>query len=248
VKTYRLLVGYDGTAFHGWQVQPGTRTVQGVIEDAVRDLLGVDDVRVSGAGRTDAGVHARGQVASFEAETALPLAAIQAELGRRVPDDVRIGEVREEAPGFQARHSASSRRYSYRLLERDDVLWSRFAWKPALRWNRDGLAAATEALEGEHDFAAFESTGSSETVTRVRLECARWSEWEGGVKLDIRADHFLYHMVRNIVGTALQRSTGPDPAGELRRILESRDRSAAGLNAPPQGLCLEEVLYERTRA
>ncbi len=227
LKTFRLVIGYDGTEFHGWQVQPGARTVQGEIERVLQELLQLESLRIHGAGRTDAGVHARGQVASFECETALPAAAIAA-----------------EAPaGYQAGLSARARCYAYRLLERDDVPWRRFAWRPALRWDAGGLARATEALEGEHDFAAFESTGSSETVTRCALRRARWSGWEGGLRFDVEADHFLYHMVRNIVGTALQRSCDPDPAAAMRDILASGDRRRAGLTAPACGLTLERVVY-----
>jgi tRNA pseudouridine38-40 synthase len=243
VRTFRLLVSYDGTAFHGWQVQPGLRTVQGVMEAGLEQVLGASGVRIHGAGRTDTGVHARGQVASFSAETSLPARAIAPRFARALPEDVAVRSASEVAPEFHARHSAVARRYSYRLLREDDMLWARFAWRPRRSVKPDALERATAALEGEHDFAAFESSGSP-SATRCRIARARWRPWEGGVQLDIVADHFLYHMVRGIVGTALDLSDARDPAAAMRAVLASRDRRKAGRNAPPQGLCLEQVFYD----
>src|SRR5262245_15064676 len=128
MRTIRLLMAYDGTAFHGWQVQPGYRTVQGVMEEALRDALHENPPRVSGAGRTDAGVHARGQVASFTAATDLPAKALAPLLNRRLPSDVRVCAAADAPPDFHARHSARERRYAYRVIERDDVLMERYAW------------------------------------------------------------------------------------------------------------------------
>ena len=243
-----MTVAYDGTAFRGWQVQPAQRTVQGALEDAMRVVLGEGDLRVTGAGRTDAGVHARGQVASFASATRLPARAVAAQTARRLPDDVRIEDLREVPSGFHARHSARARRYAYRLLHRDDVLWSRFAWRPALRWDAAGLDRATRVLEGTHDFRAFQSAGSSDGRPICRMYRARWSGWEAGLRLDILADHFLYHMVRNIVGTALRLSLAPDPARAMREVLESRSRARAGLNAPACGLCFEQAFYDEEGA
>jgi tRNA pseudouridine38-40 synthase len=243
VRTFRLLVSYDGTAFHGWQVQPGLRTVQGVMEESLERVLDQGGVRIHGAGRTDAGVHARGQVASFSAETSLPARAIAPRLARELPADIAVRSASEAPPEFHARHSALARRYSYRLLQEDDLLLSRFAWRPRCPVKPEALAGATAALGGEHDFAAFESSGSP-AITRCRVTQARWQPWEGGVQFDIVADHFLYHMVRGIVGTALDLSDAPDPAAAMRAVLASRDRRQAGRNAPPQGLCLEQVVYD----
>lgn len=248
MRTFRVTVSYDGTGFHGWQVQPEQRTVQGVLEDALRVVLGEQDLRIHGAGRTDAGVHARGQVASFASATRLPERAVAAQAQRRLPPDVRIHDLREAPDGFHARHSARARRYAYRLLHHDDVLWARFAWRPPLRWNPWGLDRATRVLEGTHDFRAFQSAGSSEAHPVCRLYRARWTAWEAGLRLDIVADHFLYHMVRNVVGTALRVSTAPDPAAAMREVLASGSRARAGMNAPACGLCLEQAFYEEAGA
>lgn len=243
MRTFRLLIAYDGTRFHGWQVQPGRRTVQGLIEGALRDVLQSDLKRIAGAGRTDAGVHARGQVASFRGTTRLPGHALAPLLNRKLPRDVRVRESAETAMEFHARHSARGRRYAYRVLEDDDVLMQRFAWSVRRRPDWAWIDAATRALEGEADFAAFGATGSTSVTTVCRVKRARWRPLRGGARLDIVADHFLYHMVRNIVGTVVRMKPNRDPAATLRAILQSGDRSRAGGTAPPQGLCLEHVEY-----
>jgi tRNA pseudouridine38-40 synthase len=245
VRTFRLIVAYDGTEFHGWQVQPSQRTVQGVIARGLESVLGSAPARLTGAGRTDAGVHARGQVVSFEAETTLPARAVGALLARRLPPDVRVCEATEVVSGFSARHSARARRYAYRLLRLDDLLWSRIAWKPDRWCDPDALSRAVLPLEGEQDFSAFQATGGAEVRTTCRMYRAGWSTWEGGVQFDVVADHFLYHMVRNIVGTTLRLAGAPDPAAAMRDVLASRDRRRAGITAPPQGLTLEQVFYDR---
>ena len=237
------MVAYDGTEFHGWQRQPGQRTVQGVLERALSEVLGGAEVSVQSAGRTDAGVHARGQVASFAAATMLPATALAPALNARLPGDLRVVAALESAAGFDARRSAVARRYAYRLLERDDVLLTRVAWHPRLRYDPAGLALAIAALEGGHDFSSLRAAGSSETPPLCVVREARWRPWEGGLRLDVTADRFLYHMVRNIVGTALAVSREADPAASMAAGRAARDRGVAGPTAPPHGLCLEQVLY-----
>jgi tRNA pseudouridine38-40 synthase len=246
VRAFKLTVGYDGTHFHGWQRQPGRRTVQGVIEEALSAAL-ERAITVQGAGRTDAGCHARGQVASFAAETTLPARALTPILNRRLPTDVRIREAGDVPEGFDARRSAIGRRYAYRLLDREDVLWGRTAWHPGRAASFDALARAARPLEGEHDCSAFQSSGSTPTRPVCRIVRASWRRWEAGVMLDIVADHFLYHMVRNVVGTLLVAARDADPAAVVAGVLASGDRRLAGATAPPQGLCLEEVFYTGRR-
>lgn len=242
MRGIKLVVAYDGSGFHGWQRQPRQRTVQGVLEDHLSELL-EEPVRLTGAGRTDAGCHARGQVASFTTEKPLPVVALAPEMNRRLPHDVRVRECSDVAPDFDARRTAIARRYAYRLLRTDDLLLSRIAWHPRHAFDPDGLARATAPLEGRHDFSAFQSTGSTPTVPLCHVTRASWRAWEGGVQLDIVSDHFLYHMVRSIVGTALAVVSQADPGAAMRACLASRDRGRAGPTAPPQGLCLEDVLY-----
>jgi tRNA pseudouridine38-40 synthase len=242
VRGIKLVVAYDGSGFHGWQRQPRERTVQGVLEDHLSALL-EEPVKLTGAGRTDAGCHARGQVASFTTGRALPVAALPPELNRRLPDDVRVREARDVAQDFDARRTAIARRYAYRLLRADDLLLSRIAWHPRGAFDAEALARATAPLEGRHDFSAFQSTGSTPTVPLCDVTRASWRAWEGGVQLDIVSDHFLYHMVRSIVGTALALASETDPGAAMGACLAARDRRRAGPTAPPHGLCLEEVFY-----
>lgn len=243
MRTLRLTVAYDGTAFHGWQIQPGLRTVQGELEDALRTVLDDARVRVAGAGRTDAGVHARGQVASFQTASALPLRAYVPLLSRRLAPDVRVREAREAPDGFHARHSARARHYAYRVIDHRDVLLERYAWGYGRPLPVERLERLTRRLEVDADFAAFQGAGSPAGSTRCRVRRARWRPLNGGARLDIIADRFLYHMVRNIVGTVLALAGEPDAEIRLLDILGARDRRRAGRTAPPQGLCLERVAY-----
>ena len=243
MRTFRLTLAYDGTDFHGWQVQPGVRTVQGIVEEALSSLPLEERSRLAGAGRTDAGVHARGQVASFTASTRLPVRAFVPRLNRVLPDDVRVLDAAEAEPGFHARHSARARRYRYRLLHRDDVLWRRFAWCPPRPAPADALERAVRVLEGEHDFSSFRASGGPASAPVCRMTRAGWRSWEAGLELEVIADHFLYHMVRNIVGTALAAARSSDPAAAMRRVLAAGDRRLAGITAPPRALSLEQVFY-----
>jgi tRNA pseudouridine38-40 synthase len=245
---FRLVVAYDGTDFHGWQRQPERRTVQGTLEQAVAEALELDSVSIHGAGRTDAGVHARGQVASVALATGLPAKAVRALAQRVLPADVRIVDATEAPEGFHARHSARARRYAYRLLDRDDVLDGRFAWHPGTVVDGAKLAASAAPLIGTHDCSAFEAAGSSPANPVCRVTHAAWQRWDGGWRFEVEADHFLYHMVRNLVGTALRAQREADPAACVAAVLASRDRSRAGATVPPQGLCLERVRYDGEEA
>jgi tRNA pseudouridine38-40 synthase len=242
LRILKLIVAYDGAAFAGWQRQPGRRTVQGVLEEHLGAVL-EETVSLTGAGRTDTGCHARGQVASLATHARLPAHALPPVLNRRLPADVRVRAAADAPAGFDARRSALARRYAYRLLREDDVLLSRFAWHPRSPIDADRLAWATVPLEGEHDCAAFQAAGGHPTVTRCTVMRATWRPWEGGLQLDIVANHFLYRMVRSIVGTVLTLQGAADPAREMRACLASRDRACAGPTAPAHGLCLEQVFY-----
>jgi tRNA pseudouridine38-40 synthase len=242
-RVFRLTVAYDGTDFHGWQKQPGLRTVQGELERAAAEALGVEGIRVHGAGRTDQGVHARGQVGSLVAETAWPASGVRAHIQRGLPRDVRVTDAAEEAPGFHARHSARARRYAFRLLDREDVLYGRFAWWPGHEVDGDRLALTAAPLVGDHDCSAFGAQGSSDASPLCRIGLSRWTRWEAGWMFEVQADHFLYHMVRNLVGTALQAARTSDPAGRMSEVLASRDRARGGPTVSPRGLCLEDVSY-----
>lgn len=243
-RTFRLTVAYDGTAFRGWQKQPGPRTVQGELEAALGRLLGGERVPTAGAGRTDAGVHARGQVATFTHDTRLPGLAFAPLLNRELPRDVRVTDSAEMPAGFHARHSARARRYEYRLLAAPDVLLGRFAFAPHPFPPLAALEAAARPLTGRHDFTAFQTVGNDVANPVCEVTVARWSAREDGAAFDILADHFLYHMVRNIIGTALDAARKPDPETHVANVLAGRDRSRRGRTAPAHALSLQRVYYE----
>jgi tRNA pseudouridine38-40 synthase len=180
---------------------------------------------------------------SFRTGTRLPVTALVPLLRRTLPDDLSAVRAEIGADDFDARRSARARHYAYRLLDHDDLLWRRYAWHPPGPVDGEALARATSVLAGEHDFSALRSTGSSPGAPNCRVMRAEWTRWDAGWRLDIVADHFLYHMVRNVVGTALAVARAADPAAAMRAVIASRERAAAGPTIPPQGLSLEEVTY-----
>jgi len=240
--TYRLLLEYDGTQFYGWQLQVGRRTVQGELEKALEPLMG-ESVRVTAAGRTDAGVHALGQVAHFRSVKHRLAQVIVNALNGTLPADVRVLEAAIAPPDFHARYSAKWRHYRYRFLRRPGALDRNRAWFPPFDVDWDLAVQESSDLLGLHDFTAFSKTGGDSDNSMCHIESISWNRDGSGVQFDIRANRFLRHMVRSIVGTLMDVGRGRFELGTVKTLLESKDREGCGLTAPPHGLYFVEVGY-----
>jgi len=245
-RRVRLDLAYDGTDFHGWQVQPGERTAQGVVEEALSRIDGDRPVRVRGASRTDAGVHARGQVCDGEVRTALDDEALLERLASILPEDLRPVRVRTVPEAFHSRKSAVAKTYRYRLdrSPHGDPLLSRTTLRVPRLPDRDSMEAALGMLPGRRDWAGFAGAASEVESTVRSLEVARYDD-AGAARgaFTFRADGFLNHMVRNLVGTLLEIARGRFAPERIAEILESGDRALAGPTAPARALCLERVFY-----
>lgn len=245
--TYKIILAYDGTDFVGWQRQATGVSVQGVIEDALRELDD-RDVPVAGAGRTDSGVHALGQVAGFSLERVISAAAVMRALNARLPDSVRVLSAEEVDASFHPRFGAREKRYRYRLWNAPvaSPFERRYAWHIHDPLNVDAMSAAARMVEGRHDFAAFAASGSAvKTTTREIFESriAECGSQSALVVYEVAGDGFLRHMVRAIVGTLVEIGRGRRPPEWIADVIASADRGAAGPTAPPEGLFLVAVAY-----
>jgi tRNA pseudouridine38-40 synthase len=245
VPVVKLTLEYDGTRYVGWQVQPNGPSIQAEVERALATLHG-SPRRVIAAGRTDAGVHALGQVASFPEPSPLPLAAYVKGMNALLPGDVAVRSASLEPDTFDARRSARGKRYRYRIVNGPTrAPLSRLqSWQVFRPLDLAAMRAAAEPLVGRHDFAAFqaadcESAHAVREVRRLELLAER-----DELAVVIEATAFVKHMVRNIVGTLVEVGLGRREVASIPALLGGRDRTRAGRTAPPQGLCLEEVFYE----
>jgi tRNA pseudouridine38-40 synthase len=256
MQNWKLTLTYDGTGYHGWQVQPGLPTIQGELQSALQRILGESPLP-QGSGRTDAGVHALGQVASFALDAPIPAENLQRALNRTLPAAIRVLQAEPVTETFHARHSARTKTYEYRIFR--GGLCSPFLapYVHHCRWPLDGAAlhqAARDVL-GEHDFLSLaasdpdaaersEDAALEERSTTRTIFSSEWTEAPGDLLIyRVRGNGFLHHMVRNLVGTMLEIARGQFAAGSMPGILEARVRSAAGPTAPARGLFLHSVEY-----
>ncbi|MBI3087747.1 MAG: tRNA pseudouridine(38-40) synthase TruA [Candidatus Omnitrophica bacterium] len=245
MRTLKLTLAYDGTDYAGWQVQRGSKpTIQGTLQQALRRIL-KEPVRVVGSGRTDAGVHARGQVAHIRTRSRIPCDALRRALNSRLPPDTAVLKVQEAPAGFHARFSAKRKRYHYHLFIGDVVLpfHRRYVHHVRAPLNLALMRREARVLQGRHDVSAFQRSGRPVRDARRTIYAARVLRKQDWVTIEIEASGFLYAMMRRIVGTLIDIGRGYRPPGTMQRLLKSRNLREAGPTAPPHALFLVRVVY-----
>lgn len=247
IRKIKLIVSYDGTLYHGFQRQANALTIQEVLEKRLAKIFG-HPITITGAGRTDAGVHAYGQVVSFLTASTIPIHRIPLAAKSVLPSDIVVQHSETVEPDFHARKSAKSKIYVYRLYTHDmpSPFYRNYAWHINRPLETAAMHETAQCAVGTHDFSAFRAAGG-ETVNPVRTilkaSCTRHADI---VEFMFWGTGFLYHMVRNLVGTLVDVGLGKMTGDDFIRILESRDRKQAGMTAPAQGLYLKKVLYDQT--
>ena len=244
---FKLLIQYDGTDFHGWQVQENANSIQGELERVI-GILEDGEVKVAGSGRTDAGVHALGQAVSFLGGERWSSDELRRALNALLPREIWVQRVHLMRPGFDARRNATARRYRY-LIGTDEAAASPFRkpyeWALSRALDVSALQSAAAALLGEHDFRGLAAAGANTAHYRCRVALAEWAPRADGMGMafSVEADRFLHHMVRFVVGTMVDIALGRRPPADFPRLLAATDNLAASPPAPPQGLYLEAVHY-----
>ncbi|MEX2172549.1 MAG: tRNA pseudouridine(38-40) synthase TruA [Pirellulales bacterium] len=247
MRSLKLTVAYDGTRYAGWQIQPELPTVQAELERAWRQITG-ETIRLTASGRTDAGVHAWGQVAGVNTASELAPERLERGLNAVLPDDIIVREITDAPPSFHATHDALRKTYRY-LIHSSTIrpLFDRpYVWHVPTPLEAAAMHRAGQGLVGRHDFVSFETTGSerSSTVrTITRLDVERGTDLPQRITIEVEGDGFLYNMVRTIVGTLVEVGRGSRPETWPTEVLAARDRRQAGQTVPPQGLCLWRVEY-----
>jgi tRNA pseudouridine38-40 synthase len=250
MRNLKITLAYDGSEFHGWQVQPGLATVQAALAAALARVTG-ETVLPQGSGRTDAGVHALAQVASCAIQSPIPAPNLVPALNHVLPASVRVLSVEEPGPEFHARKSARAKTYRYRIYRGAicPPFLARYVYHHPFPLDQDAMRAAAAVILGEHDFTSFaavdpEKGRDDEPASNLRaISCSAWERQQDELIYMVRGTGFLHHMVRNLVGTFLLVGKGSLAADDVRRILQARNRSAAGPTVPAQGLYLVSVEY-----
>jgi tRNA pseudouridine38-40 synthase len=248
-RNIKLTLAYDGSGFNGWQVQPGLPTVQGALAEAIERVTG-ERVLPQGSGRTDAGVHALAQVASFELQSPIPAAGLKVALNDALPPAIRVYQAEDAPADFHARYSAKAKTYRYRIL-RAEICAPFVAgriWHFPYPLDEKAMAQAAASVEGEHDFTSFAAVdperGKDEATSNVRkIFSSRFERRGDELIYTVRGNGFLHHMVRNLVGTFILVGKGTLKPGDMSGIISAKSRSAAGATAPAAGLYLVSVEY-----
>ena len=240
----KLTLEYDGTNYHGWQLQQNAVTLQGTLEAGLARILN-EPVRVRVAGRTDAGVHALGQVASFRTAKAIEPARFQRSLNALLPHDIVVTHIENMPETFNPRRDAQSRTYRYQIWNQPwpSAIWARYSWHVSFPLDGNEMSRAAALLVGNHDFSSFQGADSVEHNPQRTVLRSTVYRTDSFLIYEVEAQSFLRHMVRNIVGTLVDVGRGTLSLEGFAHIFSARDRTRAGLNAPPQGLFLVEVKY-----
>lgn len=245
MPVYKMILAYDGTAYHGFQIQANApKTVQAYLEKALKTLYG-RELRIAGAGRTDAGVHARGQVVAYSAPSLIPEDRLPAALNGILPEDIVVTGAWQVEEEFNPRRDARGKVYSYTVDNGPfpDVLYHRYAWHLSHPLDLWAMQKGAAILEGTHDFKAFQAAGSKVKTTVRTLYSLEFTTWRQFIILQCAGDGFLYKMVRNITGTLVEVGLGRMSPDDVSGVLQGRCRKQAGITAPARGLCLEKVIY-----
>ena len=258
MKNYKITIAYDGSGYYGYQRQPRHTTIQEVLERALGKLFKMP-IKINGSGRTDTGVHALGQVINFTSDLTVPLDKLPFALNNLLPPDIRVCAVEQAAPEFHARYSARGKHYRYKILQAEQLnpFMNRYMWQLEQPLDLEAMCRATMLIQGEHDFTTFRSTGSIQGSAVRHIYEAGWqcrelvdSDWglDGKAcakvyEFNIYGNGFLYHMVRNLVGTIAQVGMGKMSVSEFETLFNNKQRVNKCITAPPQGLYLMNVEY-----
>jgi tRNA pseudouridine38-40 synthase len=255
-RNLKITLAYDGHEFHGWQVQPGKPTIQGILSETIARITG-ENALPRGSGRTDAGVHALAQVASVSLESPIPAQGLLTALNDKLPAAIRVLQVEEAADEFHARHSAKGKTYRYRVYRGTicPPFLAHYVWHYPWPLDEELMGRAARLVEGEHDFTSFaaadpdraarirEASGDDEISNVRMIFSSQWGRRDEELIYEVRGNGFLHHMVRNLVGTLIEIGKWKHPTEHMREVLNERSRSAAGATAPASGLYLVNVEY-----
>lgn len=244
MRNIKLIIEYDGTKYLGWQKQKTGKTIQGTIEEAIKELTN-EDIYLMGSSRTDAGVHARGFVANFKTESKIPADKFREAINHKLPEDISIIESKEMKEDFHSRYNAIGKTYSYTIINRaaKAAICKNYLYQVKFDLDVDLMKEACKEFIGTHDFSAFKSSGSSVKSSIRTITDLHIVEENNIIKIYVTGDGFLYNMVRIIVGTLIMVGNKKIDLKDIKSIIESKDRGRAGFCVPPQGLTLEKVYY-----